>query len=211
MRVLCNVMEMKWLGKFTRVIMVGPTFPLLSLEGQLNFKTMSRHKRQRIREDDDDETEFSHSVRTDSEASQSYEAEDRDTGDENLCNTDDEIPRAQATKRRATAKRKRRATGPSQFGATLLSLLKTETSSTLPLSLKPSAAHQRNDAKLELKAKKRMQIERKEKEDKGRIRDVIEGWGAEGERSLRKVAQRGGGHAYPFSTELDEQTFDEQS
>lgn len=172
---------------------------------------MSRHKRQRIREDDDDETEFSHSVRTDSEASQSYEAEDRDTGDENLCNTDEEIPRAQATKRRATAKRKRRATGPSQFGATLLSLLKTETSSTLPLSLKPSAAHQRNDAKLELKAKKRMQIERKEKEDKGRIRDVIEGWGAEGERSLRKVAQRGGGHAYPFSTELDEQTFDEQS
>jgi len=209
-------MEMKELGKFTRVVMVSQTissFLLPSSEGQLNLKTMSPHKRQRIQEDDDDnETELSHSAHTDSEASRSfYEAEDRDTGDENLGNTDDEIPRTQATKRRATAKRKRRATGPSQFGATLLSLLKTETSSALPLSLKPSVAHQRNDAKLELKAKKRMQIERKEKEDKGRIRDVIEGWGAEGERSLRKVAQRGGRHADSFSLELDEQMFGEQS
>ncbi|KIJ57780.1 hypothetical protein HYDPIDRAFT_103853, partial [Hydnomerulius pinastri MD-312] len=34
-------------------------------------------------------------------------------------------------------------------------------------------------------------VERKEKEDKGRIRDVIGGWGGESERSLRKVAQRG--------------------
>lgn len=37
-----------------------------------------------------------------------------------------------------------------------------------------------------------MQVERKEKEEKGRIKDVIGGWGAEGERALRKVAQRGG-------------------
>ena len=33
---------------------------------------------------------------------------------------------------------------------------------------------------------------RKEKEEKGRIKDVIGGWGGESERALRKVAQRGG-------------------
>ncbi|KAL4069681.1 Rrp15p-domain-containing protein [Scleroderma yunnanense] len=138
---------------------------------------MPPHKR--TREDDDGETELSHSTYNDSEAAQSS---DEDTNDEIA---------AQPSKRRATSKRKRRATGPSQFGATLQSLLKTETTSTLPLSLKPSLARERNDAKLELKAKKMMLVERKEKEDRGRIRDVIEGWGAEGERSLRKVAQRG--------------------
>ena len=31
-----------------------------------------------------------------------------------------------------------------------------------------------------------------EREEKGRVRDVIGGWGAESERALRKVAQRGG-------------------
>lgn len=105
--------------------------------------------------------------------------------------TDDEVPRASASKTKGTLKRKRRATGPSQFGTILQSLLETETPSALPLSLKPSIARQRNDAKLELKARKMIQVERKEKEDRGRIRGVIEGWGAESERSLRKVAQRG--------------------
>ncbi|KAI6047707.1 Rrp15p-domain-containing protein [Pisolithus marmoratus] len=105
--------------------------------------------------------------------------------------TDDEIRRAGTSKTKATLKRKRRATGPSQFGTILQSLLETETPSALPLSLKPSIARQRNDAKLELKARKIIQVERKEKEDRGRARDVIGGWGAESERSLRKVAQRG--------------------
>jgi len=36
-----------------------------------------------------------------------------------------------------------------------------------------------------------LQIEKKEKEDKGRVTDVIGGWGGESERALRKVAQRG--------------------
>lgn len=106
--------------------------------------------------------------------------------------TDDEIARARATKSEKTLKRKRRATGPSQFGATLHSLLETEASSTLPLSLTPAVPHRHNDAKLEHKAKKLLQVEKKVKEDKGRIKGVIEGWGAESERSLRKVAQRGG-------------------
>jgi hypothetical protein len=62
----------------------------------------------------------------------------------------------------------------------------------LPLSLKPSAARRRNDEKLELKAKKLLKGERKNKEEVGRIRDVIGDWGVESERTLRKVAQRGG-------------------
>jgi len=45
--------------------------------------------------------------------------------------------------------------------------------------------------KQELKAKRAQRIERKDKEDKGRIFDVIGGWGGESERALRKVAQRG--------------------
>ncbi|KAI6108404.1 Rrp15p-domain-containing protein [Pisolithus croceorrhizus] len=116
-------------------------------------------------------------------------------GDTEECSpqvdTDDAISPPGASKTKATLKRKRRATGPSQFGTILQSLLETETPSALPLSLKPSIARQRNDARLELKARKMIQVERKEKEDRGRIRDVIEGWGAESERSLRKVAQRG--------------------
>jgi len=104
--------------------------------------------------------------------------------------TDDEI--AQVTKSKKTLKRKRRATEPSRFGATLQFLLDTDAPSTQPLSLKPSVARQRNDEKLELRAKKVLQIEKKEKEDKGRVTDVIGGWGGESERALRKVAQRGG-------------------
>ena len=46
--------------------------------------------------------------------------------------------------------------------------------------------------KLEAKGKQVLQIEKKEKEDRGRITDVIGGWGGESERALRKVAQRGG-------------------
>lgn len=107
-------------------------------------------------------------------------------------NTDDEIADGQRMKSKKTLKRKRRATEPSRFGATLESLLNTNAPSGLPLSLKPSVAHQRNDARLELEARKAIRIERKEREEKGRIKDVIGGWGGESERSLRKVAQRGG-------------------
>ena len=106
--------------------------------------------------------------------------------------TEDEIAEARLTKSKKTLKRKHRATDPSNFGATLQSLLKTNAPSGVPLSLKPSVARRQHDEKLELKAKKLLKGERKSKEEVGRIRDVIGGWGAEGERSLRKVAQRGG-------------------
>lgn len=107
--------------------------------------------------------------------------------------TEDEIAAAKASKSKKTLKRKRRATDPSSFGATLNALLNTSAPSSLPLSLKPYAARKRNEDKQELKAKKAQQIEKKEREDKGRITDAIGGWGGESERGLRKVAQRGGG------------------
>lgn len=139
----------------------------------------------------------------DSQAADSWdEAHSQISGDESGAadfsenespDTSDEIASAKKQqKSRQTSKRKIRATGTSAFGATLQSLLNTDAPSTLPLSLKPSISRKRNDDKLELRAKKVLQIEKKEKEDKGRITDVIGGWGGESERALRKVAQRGG-------------------
>ena len=105
--------------------------------------------------------------------------------------TEDEIAEAQLAKSKKTSKRKRRATDAVNFGATLQSLLTTNAPEA-PLSLKPSLAKKRREEKLEAKGKQVLQVERKEKEDRGRITDVIGGWGGEGERALRKVAQRGG-------------------
>jgi len=107
-------------------------------------------------------------------------------------NEDDDLDDLKPQKSRQTSKRKIRATGGTKFGATLQHLLNTEAPSSAPLSLKPSVARKKNDEKLEKKAKKVLQIEKKEKEDKARVRDVIGGWGGESERGLRKVAQRGG-------------------
>jgi len=105
--------------------------------------------------------------------------------------TEDEIAEARFVKSKKTLKRKHRATDPSNFGATLQTLLETDAPSGLPLSLKPSAARRRNEEKNELRAKKLLKGEKKSREQVGRIKDVIGGWGAEGERTLRKVAQRG--------------------
>ena len=113
--------------------------------------------------------------------------------------TGDEIENLKQQKSKKTAKRKIRATGTATFGATLQSLLGTEAPSSLPLSLKPSIARKRNDEKLVKKAKRVLNVERKEKEDKNRVRDVIGGWGGESERALRKVAQRGGECRVPRS------------
>lgn len=113
-------------------------------------------------------------------------------GDESTA-TEDEISEAQKRlKSKKTQKRKRRATSPSHFGATLQTLLNTTTPTSQPLSLKPSVAKKRNDDILEVKAKKLLEGEKKGKEEKNHITDVIGGWGGESERSLRKVAQRGG-------------------
>ncbi|KIP12518.1 hypothetical protein PHLGIDRAFT_97907 [Phlebiopsis gigantea 11061_1 CR5-6] len=106
-------------------------------------------------------------------------------------NTEDEIAGSKFTKSKKTLKRKRRATDAPQFASTLQSLLNTDAPSAQLLSLKPSLARKRNDEKLDAKGKKVLQIEKKEKEEKGHVSDVIGGWGGESERALRKVAQRG--------------------
>ena len=138
-----------------------------------------------------------HVDKAESSASESQdelsEAETSGSVDEGQSpDTEDEIAGARHAKSKKTLKRKHRATDPSNFGATLQSLLKTDAPSGLPLSLKPSAAKRRNEEKLELKAKRLLKGERKSREQVGRITDVIGGWGAESERTLRKVAQRGG-------------------
>ena len=154
---------------------------------------MSTPKRQKLSDDGEsarDENEDTGSERFDHVeglASDSSSSSEQDSFD-----TDGEIANAKITKSKKTLKRKRRATEPSRFGATLQFLLDTDAPSTQPLSLKPSVARKRNDEKLELKARKVLQIEKKEKEDKCRVVDVIGGWGGESERALRKVAQRGG-------------------
>ncbi|KAM6498025.1 Rrp15p domain containing protein [Amanita muscaria] len=105
--------------------------------------------------------------------------------------TDDEIEHLKRQKSKKTAKRKIRATGAATFGATLQTLIDTDAPSSLPLALKPSIAKKRKGEQLEKKAKRVLHVERREKEDKNRIRDIIGGWGGESERALRKVAQRG--------------------
>jgi hypothetical protein len=68
------------------------------------------------------------------------------------------------------------------------------------LSLAPSIKKTLNARQLEQKARRVLDVTRKEREDKGRITDVLEGWGGredgvggqDWERTLRKVAQKGG-------------------
>jgi hypothetical protein len=110
--------------------------------------------------------------------------------------TETELAQTHVAKSRKTLKRKRRATSPSRFGAALESLLDTHAPDGVPapLSLKPGVARRQKEEKLERGARKVLEGEKKEREEKGRVRDVIGGWGVEGERALRKVAQRGGAY-----------------
>ncbi|KAF5384960.1 hypothetical protein D9615_001443 [Tricholomella constricta] len=146
---------------------------------------MHPHKRQKLSEDAGATQVIDSQGESPESGPDNFSASDNDSPD----TSDEAIVKEQ--KSRQTSKRKIRATGTSTFGATLQSLLNTDAPSSLPLSLKPSIARKRNDEKLEIKAKKVLQVEKKEKEDKGRITDVIGGWGGESERALRKVAQRG--------------------
>ncbi|KAG1881574.1 Rrp15p-domain-containing protein [Suillus tomentosus] len=150
-------------------------------------------KRPRLSEDSDVDASGADHEQSDNDLDAAHQSTTSASSseDDDSPDTEAEIADKRITKSKKTLKRKRRATEPSQFGATLQGLLDTIAPSDLPLSLKPSIARQKNGAKLELKAHKVIQIEKKEKADKGHIRDVIGGWGGESERSLRKVAQRG--------------------
>lgn len=119
---------------------------------------------------------------------------------------------------RIILERKRRAIPPSSFGQALTALLDTSTSrphakqepslaerppllthaqttlDTAVLALKRTslAKRKRAEGKNEEKAAKTQLNERREREERNRMTDVIGGWGGESERALRKVAQRGG-------------------
>ena len=95
-------------------------------------------------------------------------------------------------KSRKTLKRKRRAMSPSWFGAGLEALLEMALGMPAPLSLKPGLGRRQKEERLECGARKLLEGEKKEWEEKGRVRDMIRGWGVEGEHALRKVAQRWG-------------------
>ncbi|KAF9040524.1 Rrp15p-domain-containing protein [Panaeolus papilionaceus] len=151
---------------------------------------MPLHKRQKLSQPEEHETDSEHLSGNEAEFSE-FSEEEFDNEDEFSDEGDEDLEGLEPQKSKKTSKRKIRATTSSNFGATLQSLLNTDAPSTLPLSLKPSIARKRNDEKLELRAKKVLQIEKKEKEDKARIKDVIGGWGGGSERELRKVAQRG--------------------
>lgn len=114
------------------------------------------------------------------------------SAEEEEFNTDEEITSMKQQKSKKTLKRKRRATDSTNFGATLQSILGTDVPATGPLTLKPSSLRKRNDQLLESRAKRAMQVEKREGEEKGHVTDIIGGWGTENERALRKVAQRGG-------------------
>ncbi|CAE6416869.1 hypothetical protein BN14_00246 [Rhizoctonia solani AG-1 IB] len=133
-------------------------------------------------------------------SNQSSDDSDEDAGGNSSTDTETEIYRAQNSKSKKTLKRKHRATSPTAFGGTLEALLATSvpnnTQPGAPLALKPSLARKKNDEKLELKAKRVLESERKEREEKGRVKDVIGGWDNQNERSLRKVAQRGVVHLF---------------
>ena len=154
-------------------------------------KRQKLEKKSDVDSDDDEVADRSSDV---SEKVLGGESSDDDQvpSEDDSPDTEDEIAAARASKSKKTLKRKRRATDPSNFGATLNALLSTDAPSSLPLSLKPSTARKRNEEKQELKAQKAQRIEKKEREDKGHVSDVIGGWGGESERALRKVAQRGG-------------------
>ena len=151
-------------------------------------------KRQKLEKNSDVDSDDDEVASQSSDANQGDPLSDEDQmpSEDDSPDTEDEIATARVSKSKKTLKRKRRATDPSNFGATLNALLSTNAPSSLPLSLKPSNARRRNEEKQELKAQKAQRIEKKEREDKGHISDVIGGWGGESERALRKVAQRGG-------------------
>jgi hypothetical protein len=70
--------------------------------------------------------------------------------------------------------------------------LNTATPAAAPLALKPSIQRRINHERNDIKKRKRLEGEKKDHEEIGRVTDVIGGWGGENERALRKVAQRGG-------------------
>jgi hypothetical protein len=107
-------------------------------------------KRQKLEENSDVDSDNDEVVNRTSDAGEDgleeeYSDDDQMSSEGDSPDTEDDIAAAKASKSKKTLKRKRRATDPSNFGATLNALLSTDAPSSLPLSLKPSAARKRNE------------------------------------------------------------------
>ncbi|WVN87244.1 uncharacterized protein L203_102421 [Cryptococcus depauperatus CBS 7841] len=134
--------------------------------------------------------------------------------DDNEMDTDEEIEKSKEHKTKKSLKRKRAPTTAANFGATLTSLLNdplkkpskkikapgssSKATSTPILALSAHKLPTKTSVTLEAKAKKQLKVEKEEKEDRARVKNVVEGWsgdsvvgGQEFERNLRKTAQKG--------------------
>ncbi|OCF57167.1 hypothetical protein L486_04622 [Kwoniella mangroviensis CBS 10435] len=132
--------------------------------------------------------------------------------------TDEEIERSKEGKEgKKSTKRKRSTTTATEFGSTLTTLLadpltqksKSKKAKTVSdtavqqqqpiLALSAHKPPAKSSVSLEAKARRQLKAEKEEKQDKARVKDVVEGWstgdgvmgGMEFEKSLRKTAQRG--------------------
>ncbi|KAG8679102.1 hypothetical protein FRC08_017223, partial [Ceratobasidium sp. 394] len=121
----------------------------------------------------DDQESSAEEIMIDDAGAESSSDDESVASGSSSTDTETEINRAQSAKSKKTLKRKRRATSPTPFGQTLESLLATSvpggTQAGMPLALKPSLSRRKNEEKLELKAKRVLEVERKEREEKGHI------------------------------------------
>ena len=124
---------------------------------------MPSSKRQKISDDEISDEENDEKTLSASEEDK-YSSDAGSSSAASEPDTEDEIADAKLAKSKKTLKRKRRATSPSHFGAALESLLNTNAPSAAPLALKPSVTKRRADEALEIKAKKLLEGEKKEKE-----------------------------------------------
>ncbi|ODN87095.1 hypothetical protein L198_07097 [Cryptococcus wingfieldii CBS 7118] len=161
---------------------------------------------------------------SDSESNVSgFENESGDEGEvvdeDEEMNTDEEIEKSKEPKKgKKGQKRKRAPTTAADFGATLTSLLadplthpskkakpakpavdpKKKSTTNPILALSAHKPPTKASVSLEAKAKKQIRVDKEEKEDRARVKNVVEGWSGDGvvggqefEKNLRKTAQKG--------------------
>ncbi|PWN38148.1 uncharacterized protein FA14DRAFT_159862 [Meira miltonrushii] len=183
------------------------------VKGRMSFKAVNqqrvgkpldggKRKRTNRRDDaEDGDTEADEDITDEGEEADGSEMEEE-------MDTDDELTASKLGKSKKTAKRKRRATSPSSFGATLQGLLgnadeeeadeeegsdgeagpsKKTLSAPVPvgqpaiLSLAPHIRRGAQSSRLNEKAARLALAAKRKREDRARVTDVIGGWGAPGE------------------------------
>ncbi|ORX36949.1 Rrp15p-domain-containing protein [Kockovaella imperatae] len=177
-------------------------------------------KRARNNEDDEDDEE-------EDEASDGMDESGDEFDESEELDTDEEISRSKSDKGSRPIKKKKGPTSAETFGSTLTSLLsepgpskrsRATIEDSKPSTKQPSSISVKSTPKanpilslshiklppskatlsLERRAARKVKQEKEEKEDRARVRDVVEGWtaadgtgGMEFEKGLRKVAQKG--------------------